>query len=94
MTLGKVIGNIVSTERAIGYESKTILIIQPIHPDGNPKGKTFLAVDTVQAGPGDTVITIDEGGSAKTAIKASNNCLNSQFLGSLIFLHDLQTYIQ
>ncbi len=69
MTLGKVIGNIVSTERAIGYESKTILIIQPIHPDGNPKGKTFLAVDTVQAGPGDTVITIDEGGSAKTAIK-------------------------
>lgn len=69
MTLGKVIGNIVSTERAIGYESKTILIIQPIHPDGKPTGKTFLAVDTVQAGPGDTVITLDEGGSAKSVIK-------------------------
>jgi len=69
MILGKVIGNIVSTIRAVGYDSKTILVIQPIDPSGNPKGKTFLAIDTVQAGVGDTVITLDEGNSAKTAIK-------------------------
>ena len=69
MIIGKVIGNVVSTIRAIGYESKTVLVIQPIDPAGNPKGKTFLAIDTVQAGVGDTVITLDEGNSAKTAIK-------------------------
>ena len=69
MILGKVVGNVVSTVKAVGYESKKILIIQPIDPDGNPKGKTFLAVDTVQAGVGDTVITLDEGGSAKIATK-------------------------
>jgi len=72
MILGKVIGNIVSTERIIGYKAKTILLIQPIEPDGSFKGKTFLAVDTVQAGVGDTVITLDEGGSATIAVKEPN----------------------
>jgi len=44
------------------------LIIQPINPAGNPKGKTFLAIDAVQAGVGDIVLTIDEGNSARTVI--------------------------
>lgn len=68
MILGKVIGNVVSTVRAPGYESKKILIIQPIGPNGNPKGKSFLAVDGVQAGVGDIVLTIDEGNSARFVI--------------------------
>jgi microcompartment protein CcmK/EutM len=68
MILGKVIGNVVSTIKAPGYESKKILIIQPIDPKGNPKGKSFLAVDGVQAGVGDIVLTIDEGNSARTVI--------------------------
>lgn len=69
MILGKVIGNIVSTERAIGYEGKIILIIQPIDPDGKMKGNSFLAVDTVQAGVGDTVLTLDEGTSGRETIR-------------------------
>ena len=72
MILGKVIGNIISTERIEGYKSKTILIIQPIEPNGTRKGKTYLAIDTVQAGVGDTVLTVDEGGSAKIAVKEPN----------------------
>lgn len=68
MILGKVIGNVVSTIMVPGYESKKILIIQPIDPKGNPKGKSFLAIDGVQAGVGDTVITIDEGNSARQVI--------------------------
>ena len=69
MILGKVVGNIISTEREKGYEGKIILIIQPILPSGKAKGNTFLAVDTVQAGVGDTVITVDEGGSGRQAIQ-------------------------
>ena len=69
MILGKVIGNVVSTIKAKGYESKKILIIQPVDPAGNPKGKSFLAVDAVQAGVGDTVIIIEEGNSARSVIK-------------------------
>ncbi|MFA4852398.1 MAG: EutN/CcmL family microcompartment protein [Bacteroidales bacterium] len=68
MILGKVIGNVISTIKAKGYESKKILIIQPIDPAGNPKGKSFLAVDAVQAGVGDTVLIIEEGNSARAVI--------------------------
>jgi ethanolamine utilization protein EutN len=71
MLLGKVIGNVVSTIKATGYESRKVLIIHPIDPAGNYTGKSFLAIDTVQAGVGDTVITLDEGGSARVAIKES-----------------------
>jgi len=69
MILGKVIGNVVSTIMAPGYESKKLLLIQPIDPSGKPKGKSFLAVDTVQAGVGDTVLTLDEGNSARAILK-------------------------
>jgi len=68
MILGKVIGNVVSTIKVNGYESKKILIVQPIDPAGKPIGKSFLAVDAAQAGVGDTVIVLDEGNSARAVI--------------------------
>ncbi len=65
MILAKVVGNIVSDHKIEDYKSLKMLILQPIDPDGNPKGKTTLAVDNVQAGVGDTVLMMDEGGSAR-----------------------------
>lgn len=65
MILAKVTGNVVATIKAIGYESRKILIVQPIKPDGKSTGKSFLAIDTVQAGAGDTVLVLEEGGSAR-----------------------------
>jgi ethanolamine utilization protein EutN len=65
MILAKVTGNVVSTIKAVGYESRKILIVQPVTPDGKFTGKSFLAVDTIQAGAGDTVLVLEEGGSAR-----------------------------
>lgn len=69
MILGKIIGNVVSTVKEPGYESRKILIVQPVDPSGEPKGPSFLAVDTVKAGPGDTVLVIEEGGSARMILE-------------------------
>lgn len=69
MILGRVIGNVVSTITAQGYESKKLLLVQPVDPALKPKGKVFLAVDAVQAGVGDLVITLDEGNSARSILK-------------------------
>lgn len=65
MILGKIIGNVVSTVTEPGYGSRKILIVQPIDPSGKAKGQSFLAIDTVQAGMGDTVLVMEEGGSAR-----------------------------
>jgi microcompartment protein CcmK/EutM len=65
MILAKITGNVVSTVKDAGYESRRIMIVQPVDPSGMPQGKSFLAIDTVQSGIGDTVLILEEGGSAR-----------------------------
>ncbi len=68
MILGKVVANVVSTVKHPDYEAYKLLVVQPIDPVGNPKGTSLLAVDAVQAGIGDTVLVIDEGGSGRAVL--------------------------
>jgi microcompartment protein CcmK/EutM len=68
MTLARVVANVVSTEKHPHYKGQKILVVQPVDPDGKPRGKSLLAVDGVQAGIGDLVLVVDEGGSARTVI--------------------------
>ena len=68
MTLARVVANVVSTEKHPHYRGHKILVVQPVDPEGRPKGKSLLAVDGVQAGIGDLVLVVDEGGSARVVI--------------------------
>lgn len=68
MILAKVVGTVVSTEKHPHYRGHTMLVVQPVDPDGRPKGRAMLAVDGVQAGIGDSVLVVDEGGSARAVI--------------------------
>jgi ethanolamine utilization protein EutN len=65
MILGRVEGTVVSTHKHKAYLGMTILVVQPVDPEGKAVGKTFLAVDRVQAGTGDLVLVNDEGNSAR-----------------------------
>jgi microcompartment protein CcmK/EutM len=73
MILAKVIGNVVSTVKEKGYESKKVLIVQPVDAAGKAKGSSFLALDAVQAGAGDTVLVLEEGGSTRAVFKEPEN---------------------
>jgi ethanolamine utilization protein EutN len=56
MKIGLVIGQIVATrkdERLVGCK---LLITQPVTDQGKPEGETVVAIDTVGAGVGETVI--------------------------------------
>ncbi len=68
MIIARVVGNVVSTEKHAHYRGYKILVVQPVDPEGKPKGRSLLAVDGVQAGIGDTVLVVDEGGSARSII--------------------------
>jgi microcompartment protein CcmK/EutM len=68
MTLARVVASIVSTEKHPHYMGQKIFAVQPVDPRGNPKGKPMIAVDGVQAGIGDLVLVVDEGGSARVTI--------------------------
>ncbi len=68
MILGQVVASVVSTEKHAHYKGLKLLMVQPLDAQGKPKGKPLLAVDGVQAGVGDRVILVDEGGSARAVI--------------------------
>lgn len=65
MILAKVIGRAVCTVKHPQYEGEKLLMVRPVDPNGVFFGDLFLTVDAAQAGTGDTVLIIDEGGSAR-----------------------------
>ena len=67
MILARVLGNVVATQKNSRYDGARIMLVQPINPDGTPRGSSMLALDSVDAGEGDIVIVIQEGWSASTA---------------------------
>ena len=69
MILSRVIGNCVSTVQHPVYDGQTVLVVVPVDPDGHtPVGGEFLAVDCVQAGPGDLVLVSREGNAARQVL--------------------------
>ena len=64
MTLCKVTGTIVATQKNEHLKDKKILICQPIDLEGKFFGRDILAIDSVDAGVGDTVLIIQEGQGA------------------------------
>ena len=65
MILGRVLGAVVSTAKHEVYEGKKLLIVEPIDERGKKSGDEFLAVDHVQAGPGDMVLVLKEGNGVR-----------------------------
>jgi microcompartment protein CcmK/EutM len=53
--LGEVIGTVVASRRYVGLDGVKLLVVQPLDDERRPAGKPEVAVDTVQAGPGDFV---------------------------------------
>ncbi len=72
MTLARVTGTVVSTAKIEDLEGLKLMIVHPISPQGALIGKQIVAVDTVQAGIGDDVLVIDEGGSAGIMLEMSS----------------------
>ena len=81
MILGKVIGNVVSTIKLPVYQGYKILIVQPVNNKKEPKGESVLALDTVQAGVGDTVLVIDEGNSSRLIMNNSTAPVRTMIVG-------------
>jgi microcompartment protein CcmK/EutM len=69
MTLCKVIGTLVSTQKNEHLKTQKMLICQPIALDGSHIGRDLVALDSVDAGVGDTVLVLQEGQGASQIIK-------------------------
>ena len=66
MILAKVVGTVVATRKDDRLISAKLLVSRPIDPTGKPEGSYLVAVDTVDAGVGETVLIVS-GSSARMA---------------------------
>lgn len=69
MILGRVVGDVVSTVKNEHLAGNRLLLVEPIDLEGQRSGAAFLALDTVDAGPDDTVLVIKEGGSVRLTLQ-------------------------
>lgn len=68
MKLGRVTGTVVSTINSPVFDGRTLLVCDLLDPAGQPAGGYLIAVDTVGAGAGETVLILDEGNSARQVL--------------------------
>jgi len=58
MQLARVIGDVVATRKDGNLTGIALLVLQPIAADGSPSGRTLVAVDSMGAGVGETVLFV------------------------------------
>ena len=56
MLLARVVGRVVASQKNEKLEGAKLLLVQPLELDGRDRGNPVLAVDGVDAGPGDRVL--------------------------------------
>ena len=66
MLLAKIVGTVVATRKDPRLVSSTLLVVRPIDPRGKAEGNYLVAIDTVDAGVGETVLVVS-GSSARMA---------------------------
>ena len=58
MQLARVIGNVVVSRKDENLAGVTLLILQPVAPDGQDLGRTLVAADAMGAGVGERVFFV------------------------------------
>ncbi len=81
MLIGRVIGDVVATQKAPSHEGRKILVVQPLNLDGSDRGEPVLALDAADAGVGDRVLVVTEGFSAMTAVERPNSPIDMAVVG-------------
>ena len=66
MLLAKIVGTVVATRKDPRLVSNKLLLVRPVDPHGKIDGGYLVAIDTVDAGVGETVLVVS-GSSARMA---------------------------
>ena len=81
MHVGRVVGDLVATIKHRELAGQKLLLVQPVTPEGQATGRVTIAVDSVQAGPGDLVLVADEGNSAAQVLRRSRGVVRTVIVG-------------
>ncbi len=81
MILAKVVGTVVTTISLPDFKNRRLLVVQPLTMPGDPPDGDFIALDSTQAGIGDTVLVLREGSGARQVLKNPDAAVISVIVG-------------
>jgi len=81
MLIGRVIGELVATQKHPSHEGRKLLLVEPLNLDGSRRGDAVIALDAVDAGVGDRVLVATEGFSATTAVGRTQSPIDMAVIG-------------
>jgi ethanolamine utilization protein EutN len=81
MQVARVVGNLVATQKNEKLVGSKLMLVQPISPDGTPKGAVVLAIDGVDAGIGDRVLLVQDGKAAMQVLGRGLAAVDAAIVG-------------
>jgi ethanolamine utilization protein EutN len=79
--LGRVVGNVVATQKNAKLEGAKLMLVQPLDLEDRPRGLAILAIDGVDAGIGDRVLLIQDGRSAQLVLGKGTAAVDAAIIG-------------
>ena len=80
MIIAKVVGTVVATRKDERLLNAKLMVSRPMDPSGKPEGTYLVAVDTVDAGVGETVLIVS-GSSARMAAGQKDCPVDAAIIG-------------
>lgn len=90
MILGRITGSVVSTIHHPIVEGRKLLLAERLDAVGRPAGGYIIAMDTIGAGFGETVLILDEGNGARQILDDPDAPVRSIVVG-IVDAVDLET---
>lgn len=87
MEIGKVVGTVVTTIGHQHFKNRKLLVVQPMIVSGENADEDFIALDTTNAGIGDTVLVNREGNGARAVLNNPDGAVISIVVGIIDSLH-------
>lgn len=81
MLIGRVIGEVVATQKHASHEGRKVLVVQPLNLDGSDRGDAVLALDAVDAGIGDRILLATDGWAASSATGRPQSPIDMAVIG-------------
>ena len=81
MILGRVVGEVVATQKHPSHQGRKLLLVPPVNPDDSERGEPVLALDAVDAGAGDRVLVVQEGYASMSAAGRVNAPIDMTIVG-------------
>jgi len=81
MTLARVVGTVVATQKHQKFEGAKLLLVQPVTLEDTPRGPVLLAVDSVGAGVNERVLLVIEGRAAAEAVGRKGTPVDAAIIG-------------